>query len=102
MLAMHDANYPRLSSYELTKAGQALFGAGWRGVLAKAFEVTESEIVAVESGRVVAPETWRAQLIALAQATALRAMETANTLLSRDAGEEVGQPLYAPQPPGFA
>lgn len=99
---VRDAVYPLLTSRELTKTGQALFGPGWRAALAKAFAVTEAEIVAVESGRAAAPETWRAQLIALAQATALRAMETANDLLWRDAQDEIVQPIYAPQPPRFA
>jgi hypothetical protein len=59
------------------------------------FAVTEAEIVAVESGRATAPHCWRDQLIAVAQDTALRALEAANNLLWREASKETPL-LYAP------
>lgn len=101
---MFDTDYSALSPSELAKTGQALYGPSWRSALAHAFDVTEAEIVAVESAKVRAPEEWRAQLIGLAQDMALRALEAANQLLWRDVGAEepVQQPLYAPQPPRFA
>ena len=101
---MFDTDYSALLPHELAKTGQALYGPGWRTSLAHAFGVAEAEIVAVECGQAEAPEEWRAQLIALAQDLALRALEAANNLLWRDvsADEAVQQPLYAPQPPRFA
>lgn len=101
---MFDTDYSALSPQELARTGQALYGPGWRAALAHAFAVTEAEIVAVESGREIAPEEWRAQLIGLAQDMALRALQAANDLLWRDVGidETAQQPLYAVQPPRFA
>lgn len=101
---MFDTDFSALGPRELAKTGQALFGPTWRTSLALAFAVTEAEIVAVESGKATAPAAWRGLLIALAQDTALRALEAANDLLARDASveEAVQQPLYAPQPPRFA
>jgi hypothetical protein len=99
-----DTVYPLLSPYELAKTGQALFGPGWRAALAHGFGVNETAIVSVESGNAQAPAEWRAQLIALAQDMALRALEAANTLLWRDVADEeaLQQPLYASQPPRVA
>jgi len=99
-----DTDFHLLAPHELTATGQALYGPGWRAALAQAFGVTEADIVAVESGRVAAPDGWRALLIALAQDMALRSLEAANNLLWRDVGidEPAPQPLYAPQPPRFA
>lgn len=92
-----------LTPRELAKTGQSLFGAGWRAAFAQAFAVEEADIVAVESGRMPAPEEWRPQLIALAQDMALRALEAANELLWREVAEEpVQQPLYASQPLRYA
>lgn len=95
---MRNADYPLLTSQELTETGQSLYGSDWRSALARAFAVTEAEIAAVESGNTVAPEQWRAQLIALAQDMALRALEAANNLLWQDATEETAPPtIYAAQ-----
>lgn len=101
---MFDTDYSALSSHELVKTGQALYGPGWRTSLAQAFGVSEAEIVAVESGNAAAPTDWRELLIGLAQDMALRALEAANNLLWREvaAEEPAQQPLYAPQPPRFA
>lgn len=101
---MFDTDYSPLLPHELAMTGQALYGPGWRTLLAQAFGVTEAEIVAVEGGQAAAPEAWRAQLIGVAQDIALRALEAANNLLWREvaAEESAQQPLYAPQPPRFA
>lgn len=101
---MFDTDYSALSSSELAKTGQALYGPSWRSALAHAFAVTEADIVAVESGKEMAPAEWRELLIGLAQDMALRALEAANHLLWRDvaAQEPAQQPLYAPLPPRFA
>jgi len=96
-LRVFDTDFPLLSPQELTATGQTLYGPGWRAALAQAFDVTEAEIVAVESGRAVAPEGWRALLIALAQDMALRSLEAANNLLWRDAAIDE----TALQPPRF-
>ncbi len=99
---MRDTAYPLLTSQELTTTGQSLYGADWRAALARAFAVSEADIILVESGQALAPEEWRAQIIALAQDMALRALEAANNLLWRDVTEEpVQQPLYVLQPPRF-
>lgn len=98
---MFDTDYSALSPHELAKTGQALYGPGWRTALAHAFGVSESEIVAVESGVCEAPAEWRAHLIGLAQDMAVRALDAAKNLLWRDAGADE-MPLYAPQPPPFA
>jgi hypothetical protein len=89
---VRNADYPLLTSQELTTTGQALFGPGWRAALAHAFEVSQAEIVAVESGKKAAPEQWRGQLIALAQDMALRSLEAANNLIWRDEADEASQP----------
>lgn len=102
---MQDAHYSTLTPQELAATGRALYGAGWRAELARAFGVVEAEIVGVESGRRPAPAEWRAKLIALAQDVALRALEAANNLLWREAQTEdpnVVQPLFAPEPPRMA
>lgn len=101
---MLDTDFPLLSPHELAKTGYALYGPGWRAAIAHAFGVAEAEIAAVESGQVEAPEEWRAQLIALAQDMALRALQAANDLLWRDVGvdETTPQPLYTPHPARFA
>lgn len=100
---MLDTDYPLLTARELTKTGQALLGPGWREALAHLFGVTEADIIAVERGKTPAPAIWRAQLVAFAQDTALRALGAANDLLWRDASQEAAlQPLYEPQPPRFA
>lgn len=80
---VRDAIYPSLAPDELAAAGHALFGAGWRRELARALRVSEAEIIRVERGRTAAPEAWRAELIALAQDMALRALKTASDLLWR-------------------
>lgn len=96
---MRDAIYPSLAPDELAAAGQALFGAGWRGELARALHVSEAEILRVESGRVAAPENWRPELVALAQDMALRALETASNLLWRLNDSQPAAPVdYAPRP----
>jgi len=85
---MRDGTYPRLTPQELAAAGQALYGAGWRNALAHALEVTETDIIMVETGRAPAPEGWRAEVVALAQDMALRALDAASTLLWREADGE--------------
>lgn len=99
---MREAVYPSLTPDELASAGQALFGAGWRGELARAFGVSETDIARVEAGRTEAPPTWRAELVALAQDMALRALETASTLLWRVTETEDEAPGYAPPTPIYA
>lgn len=102
---MRDANLPVLTSAELVRAGEALYGAHWRAELARAFGLAdEAPIRAVEAGRVNAPLTWRAQLIALAQDAALRAMDVAGSLLWQEAAsasdasaKAAPQPAYAPR-----
>jgi hypothetical protein len=97
---MGDGEYPRLTAQELAAAGQALYGSGWRVALAHALGVSRTDIVKVESGREVAPEGWRAKVVALAQDMALRALDAASTLLWRDGdlAEPSAEPLYAPIP----
>jgi hypothetical protein len=94
---VRNADYPLLTPQELATTGQALFGSGWRAALAHAFGVSQAEITAVESGKKAAPEHWRAQLIALAQSMALRALDAANNLIWREEAAETSQ-----QPPRFA
>src|SRR5262249_13843355 len=83
-LRVKDAVCPLLTPQELAAAGQALYGAGWRAALAHAFQVTETVVAMVESGRAPAPLDWRARLVALAHDTALRALAAANDLLWRE------------------
>jgi len=89
-------NYPRLTPSELVSTAETLYGQRWRSALAEAFEVSEAEIVMVESGRTIAPPQWRAKLIALAQELALRSLEAANNLIWREsADEQASAPQYA-------
>lgn len=101
---VQDTKLPLLTPQELGATGRALFGAGWRAELACTFSVAEEEIVRVESGRAPAPREWRAQLIALAQDVALRALEAANNLLWRESQktEDNVQALFSPEPPRMA
>lgn len=102
---MQNAHYPSLTPQELVETGQALYGPAWRTALAHVLGVSESDIVMVESGSAPAPHPWRATLVALAQDTALRALEAANNLMWREGPAEEApaqQPLYAPQPPRMA
>jgi hypothetical protein len=80
-----------LTPQELAEAGRALYGPGWRDELARAFTVSRAEIVRVEKGRAMAPRHWRATLVALAQDTALRALQAASTLLWCD-GRQASPP----------
>lgn len=82
-MRVRDADYPLLTSRELAATGQALFGPAWRAALAHAFAVTEADITAVERGQ-PAPREWRPKLIALAQETAVKALEAASNLLWRE------------------
>ena len=93
---MLEGDYPAMTPQELAAAGQALFGAGWRRPLAQALGASEKEIALVESGRVPAPEGWRAKLVALAQDMALRALEAASNLLSRDGEQTAAEPNLTP------
>lgn len=54
--------------------GQALYGK---------LGIAEAELALVESGCAPAPGEWRAKLIALAQQTAFKALESASSLLCR-------------------
>jgi hypothetical protein len=74
-----------MTPQQLAAVGQALYGPCWRRAMAKALGTSEKEVQLVESGRAPAPEAWRAQLVALAQDMALRALEAANNLLWREA-----------------
>lgn len=74
----------------------------WRRELALVFNVSETDIARVEAGCAEAPPTWRAELVALAQDMALRALETASTLLWRVAANEDEAPDYAPPTPIYA
>lgn len=78
---VQDAVYPALTPQELAEAGQALYGPAWREELARTFGVSRAEVVRVEKGRTAAPGHWRATLVALAQDTALRALQAASMLL---------------------
>ena len=94
--------FPALSAAELTEAGQALFGPHWRQEMALALGLDDDALIGeVESGRLPAPPEWRAQLVAIAQDCALRAMEVASTLLWQDGGSssrsESDAPLRAAQ-----
>lgn len=80
---MTQAEYPLLTPQELAAAGQALFGDDWYGAMARALGATEAEVERVADGRIEAPDAWRPRLVALAQDMALRALETASTLLWR-------------------
>jgi hypothetical protein len=75
------SDFLSLSPYELTSAGQALFGASWRRDVARVLGVSEGEITRAELGLLTAPADWREKLIGLAQDSALRALETASNLL---------------------
>jgi hypothetical protein len=87
---MEEANSPLLTPQELEATGLALYGADWRGRLAEALGVTKRQLTQVESGKAATPAEWRPRLIALAQDTALRAMEAASELLWRH-GEGRGE-----------
>lgn len=92
-------SYPSITPQELVAAGQSLYGAAWRAELAAKFGVDESDIVMVETGAMPAPKEWRAVLVALAQDTALRAMETASNLMWRGVStEEERAPAAVPTP----
>ena len=80
---MTQAEYPLLTPQELEAAGQALFGDDWRPAMARALGATWAEVERVAEGRVEAPDGWRSRLVALSQDMALRALETASTLLWR-------------------
>ena len=80
---MTQAEYPLLMPQELAAAGQALFGDDWCASMARALGVTEAEVERVADGRIEAPDAWRPRLVALSQDMALRALETASTLLWR-------------------
>jgi len=85
-----------LTPQELTIAGEALYGPGWRRELARAFGASEVYLHSVESGCSPAPTHWRAVLVGLAQDMALRALETASNLLSREESDvTVSEPRYA-------
>jgi len=89
-----------MTPQELAAAGQALYGASWRRPMAKALGASEKEIALVESGQTPAPAGWRAQLVALAQDMALRALEAASNLLWRDADPAAAgdpDPSYPPR-----
>lgn len=83
-------------------AGQALFGAGWRTELARALGVTEGEVARAELGVSRSPPEWRAKLIALAQDSALRALETASNLLCFGEDKPPTRPSYPPPLPRYA
>lgn len=88
---MRDTDYPLLTARELATTGQALFGPSWRAALAHAFAVTEADIAAVERG-LPAPREWRARLVMLAQEMAVKALDAASNLLSREpVGHEAPQ-----------
>jgi len=97
---MYTTDYPALTPLQLAEAGEALFGRGWRAALAHAFGVTETDIVTVEAGQVAAPAEWRAKLVAVAQDIALRAMDTAGSLLWFE--DESGVDASAPPPAEIA
>lgn len=79
---MQKATFPVLTAEELVRTGQALFGAHWRSELARLLANGDEALIrAVEAGRHVAPQEWRALLIAASQDAALRAMEAASALL---------------------
>jgi hypothetical protein len=81
-------DYPTLTPQELAAAGRSLFGESWRAELARAFDLSEADILAVESGAEAAPPQWRAKLVALAQDIAVRALETASSLMWRTSENE--------------
>jgi hypothetical protein len=81
-----------LSGRELAGAGRALFGVRWREELAAVLGCAESFVADVEKGVVQAPATWRGLIIALAQDTALRALETASNLLLSEADARLPAP----------
>jgi len=88
-----------LSPRELIEAGVALYGANWRSELARRLGLPDdSQIRAVEQGRLRAPAAWRGQIIALAQDAALRAMDVASSLIWRDRGDEDALPARAEAP----
>lgn len=89
---------PPLTSAELAEAGQALFGAHWRMELARAFGLEEDGLVrAVEDGKVAAPADWRARLVMLAQEAALRALDTASSLLACEKETQEPAAFIAPR-----
>lgn len=75
------ADHPSLTPLELAAAGQALFGAHWRGELARRLGVTEAEVRLIERGMMAVPPSWRSRLIGLAQDVSLRAMQIAAELM---------------------